>query len=314
MEWNFDLVPADEIEVCFYYEYAREYFSRSPTLQRLRQQWLDLEKWWNRRGRKKPRPPVPEKHRVGLSAPDYAWKIINLCSGFNVSFDFRSFPELGWQELRKYQDRRAWPAKHGKWEAERKQKQRDQRSDRFHIETLTQLGPANIRSLPVWIHYHEFFRPGQDLSDTEYGFFAVNWDYPLPAIKRAFNGWLEERAKLGKRRPRFVRRSRGQFNDRLRWLGALRVRRHYRRRDLIDYGNSNLKVDAPYSHFPDLVKAAKKAERLVVKMYPPEAEAARIAAAPIKDEHSYQLPIPRPDFLMPARSGQPKTPMPETAC
>jgi hypothetical protein len=43
-EWNFDkprAVPPDEIEACFLYEYAREYYKQSGTLHDLRGPWND---------------------------------------------------------------------------------------------------------------------------------------------------------------------------------------------------------------------------------------------------------------------------------
>ena len=110
------------------------------------------------------------------------------------------------------------------------------------------------------------------LDQTEYGFFAIDWEHPDPEIKRAFGIWLAEqrafRKTAGLPGPKFVSRSRGGFRDQLRWLGALRVRNYYTAKELGGYADSNLKVDAPYSHLPDLYANAKKAEALLAELFP----------------------------------------------
>jgi hypothetical protein len=217
-------------------------------------------------------------------AHEHANRILSARLGFSAPIHFRTFPALSWQELRVRSRREAWPIRHGTGQAEDRQRMRDFMGDRFHIETLAQLEPANIKSLPVWIHYHQSFRRDQDLSKTDYGFFAINWDYPLPEIRRAFARWLEERESVRKSKPRVIRKSRGNFKDKLRWLGALRIKNHYRKRDLVDYNDSKLKPDAPYRHYPDLVKKAKKAGHLISEMFPSEKEAAQLAAQPFKED------------------------------
>ena len=59
------------------------------------------------------------------------------------------------------------------------------------------------------------------------------------------------------------KKGRGGYRDKLRWLGALRVVRYYSPSELGDYPHSKVKVDAPYSHLPDLYEAAKKAQGLL---------------------------------------------------
>lgn len=288
-EWCFDSVPPSEIEACYFYEYSREYFRQSPTLQNLRDRWQAFRNW--RRDQRSPYQPVPKWHKTGLLAEVIARRILKSKSGHRVAFDFRNFPSKTWQDLRDEIRQEAWPIEHGMWEVEEQQQKRKRNTDRFHIETLAQLEPTNIRNLPTWIHIHRVFRHDQNLSKTEYGFFAINWDYPLPEIRRAFANWLKERASVIKAKPGVIRKSRGNFKDKLRWLGALRVRNHYRKRDLVDYAESKLKLDAPYRHYPDLVDNAKKAKRLISEMFPSEKGAAEIVAQPIEEDRS-PIPIP----------------------
>jgi hypothetical protein len=361
-EWKFDSVPPDEIEACFYYEYSREYFKQSHTLQKLRVRWEAYRAWlkahthplrarWQayqvlqyeykkslESGKPplpKPEPPppmplpkypaTPKKHEIGFIAEDYAERILSARQGFATPFDFRTFPAVSWQDLPKRPGRESWPLERGIQYAKQRQQRRKYRGDRFHIETLAQLEPPKIMTFPDWIEYHHWFRRDQDLSHTEYGFFAINWDYPVPEIRRAFSEWLNEQANERKGRPKaspsptdyglehgmfgilgnldyfrpayypspeFCEErkgepkrppSRGQFKDKLRWLGALRVKKHYHYSELVDYPDANLKVEAPYKQYPDLCAAAKKAEHLISKMFPPEKEAAQIASGPLKE-------------------------------
>ncbi len=281
-EWKFDLVPADQLESCYLYEYSREYFRRSPTLKGLRNRWESYERWRRKRDPKE-RPPIPEEHSTGHLANLYLQRILEVRLGYSIPVFLPSFPDLPWQELRAQPGLKSWPFKQAVEEARERQRKRTWRSDRFHIETLAQLEPPHIHSLPAWVDYHQFFGRDQDLSHTEYGFFAVNWDFPVPQIIRAFREWIEERASKNKPTPKFISKSRGQWRDRLHWLGALRVKNHYRKRDLVDYNESNLKVGAPYCHYPDLIEAAKKAERLMSEIFPSETEAAEIASRPLED-------------------------------
>jgi hypothetical protein len=100
--------------------------------------------------------------------------------------------------------------------------------------------------------------------------FEINWNYPDAELKRAFAKWLSEQRKGREKGElteiKYKPKGRGGFSDRLNWLGALRVRKHYRTGQLVDYGETELKVPAPYSHSPDLYKNAKKADHLLKMM------------------------------------------------
>jgi hypothetical protein len=62
--------------------------------------------------------------------------------------------------------------------------------------------------------------------------------------------------------------SRGAFRDKLNWLGALRVKNYYRHKDLVDHADTNIKPDAPYCHYPDLLDAANKAKKEIDRLFP----------------------------------------------
>jgi hypothetical protein len=147
--------------------------------------------------------------------------------------------------------------------------------------------------------YHKLFHEilgNQDMGNTEYGFFAINWDFQNSQIVEAFTHWLndqrEARRAIGMREAKHTV-SRGAFRDKLNRLGALRVKNHYRHKDLVDYGDTNLKVAAPYSHYPDLLDAAKKAEDEMAKLFP---GAWNEAAWRCKQKQKPKYIVPLPDF------------------
>jgi len=325
-EWKFDSVPPDELEACFFYEYGREYFKQSRTLQKLRARWEAYEAWrkahthplraqwsayqaWQFEHNRPPnskrppmpptpmpkRPPMPplplpkylptpKKHEIGLVANDYAQDILSGRHRFAAPIDFRTFPAVSWQDLPTRPEFESYPFEFGIRQAEERQRKRKHGSDRFHIETEAQFAPAaEIRGLQGWIEYHHWFRRDQDFSNTEYGFFAINWDYPPSEIRRAFREWLKQRERERKGKPKAnPSPSRGQWRDKLHWLGALRVRNHYRYRDLVDSSDGGLKMPAPYNYYPALRNAAKKAEHLISETFPSENEAEQITSTPLE--------------------------------
>lgn len=317
-DWKFDSIPTNELEACCLYEYSRAYFDQSQTLQKLRARWQAYQAWrkahtdplrtrWEayqileyeyNQSLKSNRPPLPKpvcpplpipkptktpiNHKIGQMAHEYARLILSARQGFAAPMDFRTFPAVPWQELPKRPRWEAWPVQDGIRAAEDRQRGQKYKGDRFHIETLEQLAPANITDLPGWIYYHEFFHRHHSLSNTQHGFFSINWDYPLPEIERAFGQWLREQANIRKVKPTITPGpSRGQWKDKLRWLGALRFKKHYPYRDLVDSGDDALKImPAPYFYYPALRANAAKAARLISEMFPSEHEAAKIAALP----------------------------------
>ena len=132
-------------------------------------------------------------------------------------------------------------------------------SNSFKIQSLQQLKENRVGIKELL----RLVRAGAN-SDSEYGFFEIDWDHPDADIKRAFVEWLsgerDKRKKRGLTKIKYKLKGRGGFRDRLNWLGALRVVQHYRKSQLVDYADTNLKVDAPYCHLPDLYEGAKKAK------------------------------------------------------
>ena len=261
-EWNFRDVPNDELEACYLYEYAREFFKSSKHLQKLRQEWND-----------------PSKKRDGkhLTALTKAWDLLQTRRKNFPYIDFNYFPKIAWQDLSvlpktagrrfKMNLRRDATGHVNEWAI----RHRECATDRLHIETLRQCEPPNIRTIESFRDYHQFFHCKQDLIDTEYGFFAINWDFKDSQIIEAFKHWLNEQRKArrtcGLTEAKHIV-SRGGFTDRLNWLGALRATTHYRHKDLVAHADTKLKVHTPYSHYSDLQSAAKKARTEIKRLFP----------------------------------------------
>ena len=120
----------------------------------------------------------------------------------------------------------------------------------------------------------------------DHGLFAIDWTAPVSQLVPAFERWLRlegNRRKLAglptppdltdkghtetlKSLPGYRVSKNRRWKEDLCKLGALRVQDHYSPRELADYGDSNLKVDAPYSHLPDLSRAAKSARGLLDRL------------------------------------------------
>jgi hypothetical protein len=242
-EWNFPAGPPAEVEACYVYEYGREFARGDQGVLKLlsdfrkvsagktkaeRKGWLALLK------------ELVEKFEIGF--PDFP------------SWAFHFIPKSPWQTLSK-SDRSYIVEKVRDGYSRRLEKSPLRR---FHIETLRELAPANINSLRVFRFVHELGEEG-DLGKTEYGFFALNWRYSDKEIRDVFAEWLsEQRTEFNRAGVANQKRpGRGGFRDRLNWLGALRIVNHYPPKQLADYPESKLKIDAPYSHLPDLYEIGK---------------------------------------------------------
>ena len=254
-EWKFDGVqslPNDQVEACYQYEYARQFFKGCAVLQGLRKRW------------EKPR---KKASGDGLMAWLQAYDLLKTKHECFPPIFFDFFPMTPWQGLPE-----DFRRKESVTVNECSRRLRQHPADRLHIETQRQLDPPNIKSPDAFQFYHEFRR--KNLDQTEYGFFAIDWNYSDPEISRAFDHWLKgqrkERAKLGLSKTKPAKGSRGGFRDKLRWLGALRVKEHYSPAELVDYPDTNLKVDSPYSHLPDLYENAQRAIQLMGQIFPSE--------------------------------------------
>ncbi len=293
-DWHFTSVPKGEIEACYLYEYAREFFKRSKHLQKFQNEWND-----------------PAKRQSG-EYYDAGGKALDLlrtrCENFpHIDFDY--FPKVAWQDLPDFPEE----VRKSMWKNLRQsladgvndwgERFRKSRFDRLNMATLRQLEPARIAEqelqslkqscqssaeqyaerllreletpkdqlLTIFKNRHEWIPTRRVSGETEYGFFAIDWGYSNTDIKRAFGEWLQdqrqERKKLGLSDEKFVS-SRGGFADKLNWLGALRVKNHYRKSELVDYPYTELKVDAPYLHYSDLLDAARKATKEIDLLFP----------------------------------------------
>jgi hypothetical protein len=291
-DWHFGGVPDDEKEACYLYEYAREFFKSNKHLQKFYEEW------------KKPAKKGSGQNYIAwIKALDL---LRTRCENFpRIDFDY--FPKVAWQDLpRKWplgcsvtiDLRRESADDVNEWS----KRFRKSRFDRLNMATLRELEPARMLEqevqsveksyqkpqeqyaerllrefeppkdhlLTIFKKRHEWVPWRKLLGETEYGFFAIDWGYRDTEIRRAFGEWLEDqrqvRKKLGlsddKPAP-----SRGGFADRLNWLGALRVKNHFRKKDLVDYNDTNLKVDAPYSHYPDLCENANRAKKEIARLF-----------------------------------------------
>jgi hypothetical protein len=249
-EWDFDKVPPGERQACFLYEYGREVAKRSPRILGLLAQLKKAEA--------KPKGHSDRKKLWGLTSEfcDAFEKCFSVCLPISSEF----FPGTPWRKLEDQYRLRMLNA------LSRHVQGRQRSSDPLSLDTLRELERSGEHSFRVFRFVHETLCQ-VPLEQTEYGFFAINWDYGKSDIKRAFEKWLAEQLKereargckqAGRKPP-----SRGGFADKLRWLGAMRVAEHYPRKELVDYPDSNLKVDAPYCHAPDLFENAKKARTLI---------------------------------------------------
>jgi hypothetical protein len=252
-EWDFrdfQSVPQSEIETCFIYEYARELVRRSPRILDLRAEL--------------------EASPTAKTAKELI-KIMNKCfPDFPVDvFGHNWFPDVPWQrldeKLRSKVVKKTTKGLQHYWKR--------LSFGKLHIQTLRNMEATfrnvegvNTRSVETFRYFHEIFRT-EGISETEYGFFAINWSYRDSEIRRAFEQWLSDE-RDGRKRRGLIHiapkpRGRGGFRDQLNCLGALRVREHYPREQLADHPY-RLKISArPYSNLPDLYEAAKKAGKLL---------------------------------------------------
>jgi hypothetical protein len=268
-EWKFDGVPKEQLEACYLYEYAREFFNSSKHLQRF------LKEWNN-----------PNRQRTGkaLMARRKALDLLRTRCENLPYIDFDFFPNTAWQDLpvlprTEYRGfeidlRQEATEQVNEWAA----RNRKCHSDRLHIETLRESAPPNIRTIEAFRRYHDIFNDmwgKQDLSNTEYGFFAINWNFKNSQIVNAFTDWLSDQRKARKdiglkdAKPTV---SRGGFADKLKWLGALRVfefyKKHRRLKEWVSYPDQMLNINAPYCYYPDLLDAAKKATKEINRLFP----------------------------------------------
>jgi hypothetical protein len=254
-EWDFSGIASSELRACFAYEYARELTKQWPRLLQL----LAIFKHYSK---------LPKGHPDG-------WKEIRthrllsriFMRRFGHSPAFWFFPDTAWQNIEDKERSELVEDLNFLWSFD------EQPYRRFKIHTLGELEASNVTSIEGFAYLHELLGK-EELDQTEYGFFAIDWNYVDSEIRRAFESWLNEqrkaRANLGLAQIKHHKTARGGFRDKLRRLGALRVINHYQQSELadlpvkvVDDPSWKLKVPAPYSYLPDLYEAAKKAQQLL---------------------------------------------------
>jgi hypothetical protein len=254
-EYLFREVPQAELEACFIYEYARELARRSPRMSELLSKWKAS---WRA-------PKRAPKRKEGRKA---AWELTNIMracfpnySALMLAIDF--FPDTPWRELDE-------KTRLGMVD-DVNQSHTDSEiatDNKLSIATLRELEAPNIRSIEAFRHVHEVFSR-EDLGQTEYGFFSINWDYDVPDITRVFEKWLKDqrqkRKKRGLTEVKYKPKGRGRLRDQLNWLGGFRVRENFRKKEIVnDDPQQSLNIpDRPYSNYPELCVGAKKGRQVV---------------------------------------------------
>lgn len=253
-EWDFRSIARTEVEACFIYEYARELLN--PRLVELRAQAKD--------DLAAPKA-TAETPKEGSPAGQFG-VLMCACFPYMASKFDKWFPDTPWQKLDENVRSTLVDDLH---EAVCNYLKRLPRH-KLSIYTAEQLALFNVSSFDIFQLCHDVGQ--QDVSQTEYGFFAINWNHADAEIERLFANWLSEqrngRHKRGLPGVKYKPKGRGGFRDQLNWLGALRVRERYLNSELVDHSNPNradhyLVVAAPYSHLPDLYENAKKADQVL---------------------------------------------------
>jgi hypothetical protein len=274
-EWDFAQIPASELQACFCYEYGRQLTRQWPILQKS----ILLVKTGSVSERKHrnatyAEPLKPIRHilsaRFGAFPtelsdyfPDTSWNNIDIKLRSKAAEDVR-------KDLKHYE-------------------QGGQQSCIF-IRMLRKSESLDMSFLRNAAYKYDSFSL-EALDQTAYAGIAINLSYSDAEIAKAFKLSLksvrQEHEALrspiinrafsrimasGTKPPALLmhrRKGRGGYRDKLRWLGALRVVRYYPPSQLANYPHTNIQVDAPYSHLPDLYEAAKRAQGLLTEIREP---------------------------------------------
>jgi hypothetical protein len=264
-EWHFDGLPQDEVEPCYLYEYGREWAKQLPAFSELLGKWRATAAKGGCRRNTKAGLPFSERLKPIRQLRRF-FEADEVVRGSFPSVTFHEFPETPWQDIRENARRfllESFRGMRDRWG--------NLPHDRLFISTLRELRPTNVDSIEAFRFLHEVWSR-RAVDQTEYGFFAVDWNYPDPEIRRALEVWLREQRKYRKAAglpgPQASQRSRGGLRDRLRWLGALRFRNHYTPAELRNHADAQLFGGrAPYCHLPDLYANAKRAEDLLPVLF-----------------------------------------------
>jgi hypothetical protein len=274
-EWDFEQIPPSELEACFCYEYGRELTRQWPILQKS----ILLVKTASA---------LERKHRNTTDGK--AFKPIRhiLAARFGAFPTELSeyFPDTCWNNLDV--KLRSKAAEHVREDLQHYEQGR--KHSRIFIRRLRKSESLDMSSLRNAAYKYDPFSL-EALDQTVSAGIAINLSYSdaeiVKAIKLSLGSVRQEHEALrstpierafsrimasGTKPPVLLvhrRKGRGGYRDKLRWLGALRVVHYYPSSQLADNPDSNIQVDAPYSHLPDLYQAAKRAQGLLDEIREP---------------------------------------------
>jgi len=274
-EWYFenDELSDDELRASHAHEYGREIAKRSRyVLTQLKILWLanELPKKHQQRGPdlsgatiSHPRlPPKIKRHPARIRGDEAAFKLRDF--GIPVdSLGVRGSEKENWYDLPE-------TVRNNAVRAIRDRLQRKRRAAGLSVvmRTFSDLHNSGSRAFidVLWLEFlREFHLIWLGGENVERGFFAIDWDADLAALKKQTFNWVKERHAERKNRARIrqARPSRGKLRDQLRWLGALRCKEHYGRKHLSTGNLQKIEVPAPYKSVPDLYHNAKKAKKIL---------------------------------------------------
>jgi hypothetical protein len=246
-EWDFaeERLPQGELAACHAHEYGRELVKRCHQISKL------LRIVW--RGE---RAPKGNSHRYGAYLARKRLRLL----GIPTIFFSQGSQNLNWYSLSKTVRKRACE----------EVRQRRKFSAIFEvglsISTERELEPSRCRAMELYKLFFELM-PIENREHIEYGFFAIDWNSKNEVLQESFANWINRQRKERKKSGVLRQGSRGGYRDQLRWLGALRVKEHYRFRNLVDYSEQfikpRLRVPAPYKNVHDLYAAAKDASEII---------------------------------------------------
>ncbi|MCW5555479.1 MAG: hypothetical protein KIS67_25365, partial [Verrucomicrobiae bacterium] len=133
-EWNFadpKALPNDEIEACYLYEYAREFYKGSVALQKLRRKWEQSNKHGDAKG---------------LEAWEQACDLLSAKCGFFPTIRFDFYPHTPWHDLPtdgREPSRKSWRKNLAKDVNDWVERLRKSPFDRLYMATLRQLEPLD---------------------------------------------------------------------------------------------------------------------------------------------------------------------------
>src|SRR5260370_943113 len=213
-EWNFetDRLPQRELLACHADEYGRELVKRCPKISKL------LRIVW--RGEKSPK---GSPHRYGRYLARKRLRSL----GIPTIFLSNGSQNLNWRSLPRPVRERACE------EVQKDRKLSAIFEVGFSISTERELEPSHQNTMALYKLFFQFM-PIKNRQHIEYGFFAIDWNCKDKALRKSFADWINQQRQERKKTGEVRQGSRGGYRDQLRWLGALRVKEHYRRKNLAD--------------------------------------------------------------------------------